>query len=127
MAWVYLVMCLAVIFYTVAAMNVGRLRQKHGILAPACAGHPEFERAFRVQQNTLEQLVLFLPALWLFALLVSAFWGALIGLVWIAGRALYALAYLRAPETRGPGFAIAAMSSLVLLLGALIGAVVNLR
>jgi glutathione S-transferase len=71
MAWVYLVLSLAVIFYVATAAIVGHMRHKHNILAPACAGHPEFERAFRVQQNTMEQIVVFLPMDYFFAQLVS--------------------------------------------------------
>jgi len=67
--------------------------------------------------------VLFIPALWLFALYVSPRWGALVGLVWIAGRAYYAVSYLRDAEARGPGFLIGGISALVLLIGGLIGVV----
>jgi hypothetical protein len=95
---------------------------RFGIKAPAVSGAPEFERAFRVQQNTIEQLVWFLPALWLFALYVSPFWGGLIGLVWIGGRALYAVSYYRDPESRGPGFLIGLASATILLVGGLAGA-----
>ena len=80
-----------------------------------------------MQQNTLEQIVWFLPSLWLFVLLVSAIWGGVIGLVWVAGRVIYAISYQRDPETRGPGFLIATASSATLLIGALVGAIVNLR
>jgi len=74
------------------------------ILAPAVTGAPEFERAFRIQQNTLEQLIWFLPSLWLFAFYVSPTWGGILGLVWVGGRIHYALSYYRDPEARGPGF-----------------------
>jgi hypothetical protein len=40
---------------------------------------------------------------------------------------LYAVSYQRDPAAREPGFGIAAMSSVVLLLSALVGAIVNLR
>ena len=118
---------LALLLYVWAAFNVGRMRGRHNVRAPAVTGPPEFERAFRVHQNTQEQLVLFLPALWLFVLLVSAFWGGAIGLVWVAARVYYAYCYLRDPETRGPGFGVAAACSLILLLAALASAIVNLR
>ncbi len=121
-----LVAILALVLYIAVSINVGRNRLRHDIKAPAVTGHPEFERAFRVQQNTIEQLLLFLPALWLFSLFVSAFWGGIVGLVWIGGRAFYAYSYLRDPETRGPGFIVGFAASLVLLIGALIGAVAHL-
>ena len=122
-----LVTVLALFFYAWAGINVSRMRVRHNVRAPAVSGAPEFERAFRVHQNTQEQLVLFLPALWLFVLLVSPVWGGVIGVVWIAGRVLYAFSYLRNPDSRGPGFAISAAASVALLIGALVGAIVNLR
>ncbi len=121
-----LVSALALLLYVVVFANAGRARARHNIKAPAVIGAPEFERAFRVQQNTLEQLVWFIPALWLFALYVSPVWGGIVGLVWIAGRAYYALSYYRDPETRGPGFLIGFASAGVLLVGALIGIVAKL-
>jgi uncharacterized membrane protein YecN with MAPEG domain len=103
------------------------MRHRFDVKAPSVSGPPEFERAQRVQQNTLEQIVLFMPALWLFVLLVSGFWGGVVGLVWVAGRIFYAVSYQRDPETRGPGFIVALAASAILLLGALAGAIVNLR
>jgi glutathione S-transferase len=116
-----LVGALALLLYVAVFVAAGRARRRFDIKAPAVTGAPEFERAFRVQQNTLEQLVWFIPALWLFALYVSPTWSGIIGLVWIAGRAYYARSYYRDPETRGPGFVIGFASSAVLLVGALIG------
>ena len=122
-----LVTVLALFFYVWTTVNVSRMRVRHNVQAPSVIGPPEFERAFRVQQNTQEQLVLFLPALWLFVMLVSPVWGGVIGLAWIAGRVLYGYSYLRNPDARGPGFAITGAASLTLLIGALVGAIVNLR
>ena len=121
-----LVSALALLLYVVVFAAAGRARSRYGIKAPAVTGAPEFERAFRVQQNTLEQLVWFIPALWLFALYASPLWGGIIGLVWIAGRAYYAVSYYRAAEARGPGFGIGLVSAAVLLVGALIGIVARL-
>ena len=115
-----LVSALALLLYVAVFANTGRLRARFDIKAPAVIGAPEFERAFRVQQNTLEQLVWFFPALWLFALFASPLWAGIIGLVWIAGRAYYAVSYYRDPETRGPGFLIVFASAAVLLVGSLI-------
>ena len=126
MAWVYIVLCLAVLFYVFAALNVGRLRRKHGILAPACVGHPEFERAFRVQQNTLEQLVPFLPMAYFFGQLVSPTGAAVVGVVWILGRILYMRDYLRDPAKRGPGMMLTLLMLLLLVFGVLGAAVLEL-
>lgn len=122
-----LVAIFALIVYVGTFINAGRMRRRFNVKAPSVTGPPEFERAQRIQQNTLEQIVWFMPSLWLFVLLVSAVWGGVIGLVWVAGRVIYAICYQRDPETRGPGFVIAMVSSAALLLGALAGAVVNLR
>ena len=121
-----LVIALALVLYVVVFAMAGQARHRFDIKAPAVTGPPEFERAFRVQQNTLEQIVWFIPALWLFALYVSSFWGGIIGLVWIAGRAYYARSYYRDPETRGPGFMVGFASAAVLLIGALLGILVAL-
>jgi glutathione S-transferase len=121
-----LVLALALLLYVAMFVIAGRARHRYDVKAPAVTGPPEFERALRVQQNTLEQIVWFIPALWLFALYVSPFWGGIIGLIWIAGRAYYAVSYYRDPETRGPGFLVGFASSAVLLVGALIGIVARL-
>jgi glutathione S-transferase len=95
----------AVLVFFWQGLEVGRLRHKLGVHAPATTGDPIFERAFRVQMNTLEQLVLMLPLLWL-ATLFLRWWAplpAVLG-VWIVGRLLYANAYMTDPDTRGLGF-----------------------
>ena len=121
-----LVTVLALALYVACFVTVGRARLRFGIKAPAVIGAPEFERAFRIQQNTIEQLVVFLPALWLFALYISPLWGGVLGLIWIGARAFYAVSYYREPESRGPGFIIGFVSSAVLLVGGLIGIVATL-
>jgi glutathione S-transferase len=110
---------LLVYFYTVGA--VGRARVQYGIKAPAVTGNEHFERAYRVQMNTLEQMALFLPALWLYATYVSDRGAAVGGLVWVVGRVVYALAYTRDPTSRGPGAMITVVASAGLWLGALYG------
>ena len=121
-----LVLCLAVLVFIATAIKVGAARGKYGIHAPATSGHPDFERIFRVQQNTLEQLVAFIPSYVLFAQYVSANWAAGIGVVWIVGRIWFALAYYAAAEKRGPGFGLTFSALAVLLLGAMIGIVLSL-
>jgi glutathione S-transferase len=122
-----LVAILALLVYVATFINAGRMRHRFDVKAPSVAGPPEFERALRVQHNTLEQIVWFLPSLWLFVLLVSPVWGGAIGCIWVVGRVIYAISYQRDPATRGPGFLIGMISSATLLLGALAGAIVNLR
>jgi glutathione S-transferase len=124
--WVALATVGALILYMFVTTRVGSARAKYGIPAPTMTGHPDFERVVRVHQNTLEQLVVFLPALWLFGHFVSDRYAALLGLIWIIGRALYAWGYYQAAEKRGPGFGIAIMATIILVLGSLIGIVRSL-
>jgi glutathione S-transferase len=115
-----LVTVLALILYFYMAVRVSQARGKFGVKAPAITGNADFERIFRVQMNTLEWMPIFLPALWLFAIYVSDAFAALIGLVWIVGRAMYMVSYAEAAAKRGPGFGVQALAALTLLLGALI-------
>jgi glutathione S-transferase len=108
------------VFFVITA-NVGRARVKYKVPVPQTAGDPNFERVFRVQQNTLEQLILFLPSLWLFSLFVSPIWGAGIGGVWVIGRILYAWGYYQEAQKRILGFGINVLSVIVLLLGSMVG------
>jgi len=126
MEYVYLVIVLALIEYTVLGGLVGYMRGKHSIQAPATTGAPEFERAFRVHMNTLEGLVVFVPGLWFFGTFVSPLWAAGIGLVGIVGRAMYALGYLADAARRGTGAMICGVVNMVLLIGSLVGLIIAL-
>jgi glutathione S-transferase len=121
--WVALVTVGALILYMFVTTRVGSARAKFGVKAPAITGNPDFERVVRVHENTLEQLVVFLPALWLFGQYVSDRYAAVLGLVWIIGRALYAWGYYQAADKRGPGFGIGVLATIALVAGALIGVV----
>jgi uncharacterized MAPEG superfamily protein len=105
--WPALVTLAALTLCFATAAIVGRARGKYGIAAPATTGHEVFERAFRVQMNTLENTVIFLPALWLCALFVGTVPATVLGGAWLAGRIWYAVAYLRRPKSRGGGFVLA--------------------
>ena len=111
---------LALLFYLLATMNCGRNRAKHKIAAPAVTGHEEYERANRVQMNTLEHMVFFLPSMWLYAWSVSANWAADFGQLWVVGRILFALAYYRNPTKRAPGMVITLAAQIVLFIGAFV-------
>jgi glutathione S-transferase len=114
-----LITCLAILFYFFTGVQVARARAAYGVKAPAISGHPDFERVFRVQMNTLEWMPIFLPSLWLFAIYIGDAGAAALGLIWIIGRALYMTGYIRAAGKRGPGFGIQAAACIVLWLGAL--------
>ncbi|RZV37673.1 MAG: MAPEG family protein [Chromatiales bacterium] len=107
-------------------VQVGAMRGKHGVKAPATTGHEEFERMNRVHINTMEQLVVFLPALWMHALYANPLWGAALGAVYIIGRFLYRAEYLKDPGSRSPGFTMTITASLVLLIWALVAAIKEL-
>ncbi len=123
MALVHLVIALALAQFFVFGAAVGRARAKYGVAAPATTGNEMFERYFRVQMNTLELLVMFVPAVWLFAEYVSAAVAAALGALFIVGRGVYFLAYVKDPAKRGPGFGLSVLPTVLLLIGAIYGAV----
>ena len=118
-----LVTLFAVLFYFYTCLHVAKARATYGIKAPAMFGQPDFERAFRVQMNTLEWMPIFLPSLWLFAVYISDFGAAALGLVWIAGRVVYLIGYSQAAAKRSRGFTIQAAAATILWVSAL-GAIV---
>jgi len=123
MELVVIVALLALIEYWVFLILTGQARGRFGVAAPATSGHPVFERYFRVQMNTLEQLALFLPGLGAFAWMVSPRWAAALGVLFIAGRAIYARGYIQDPAKRGPGFLMTLTANAILVFGGLVGAV----
>lgn len=123
MAFVLIVIVLALLQFQVFGYAVGRARTRYGVKAPAVSGHEIFERYFRVHMNTLEQLVLFIPAIWLFAQFVDPLWAAALGGVFLVGRSIYFYSYIRNPASRALGFALTAMPTLIMLAGVLYEAV----
>ena len=114
---------LAVIVYFALGIVVGKARATYGVAAPAMTGHVEFEKRSRVQINTLEQIVMFLPMLWLAVAVLGDLWTALAGLVWSVGRIIYARAYYADPAKRSLGFTLTLLPTLVLLVATVWGAV----
>jgi uncharacterized MAPEG superfamily protein len=108
--------------YFVFGLLVGRARGQYGVEAPATTGHPVFERYHRVHQNTLEQLAIFVPALWMFGIYVSAAIASLLGLVFIAGRFVYLRGYVADPKKRSTGTLITLIAQAILLVGGGVGA-----
>jgi len=121
-----IVTVLALLQFIWFSLDVAAMRVKHGVKAPAISGHADFERRFRIQQNTMEQLVVFVPALWMHALVANPWWGAGVGLVYLAGRFIYRAAYFKDPSTRSNGFTIGFVAIAVLLIWALVSAVIRL-
>ena len=99
---------------------MGRARLRYHVKAPAVTGDEHFERAYRVQMNTLEQLIIFLPALLIAGYYVPGVWVSALGIAYLVGRMLYGRAYVRDPASRGPGFIIAMVANVLLLLTGLL-------
>ena len=126
MAWVTIVAMLALLEYFFFSIKVGQARGKYGVKAPATTGNEHFERYHRVHQNTMEQLVMFLPSLFTFASLVSETWAAILGVVFIIGRAVYLNLYIGNPDKRGTGVLISVLATATLIIGSLVGAIMRL-
>ena len=126
MELVAIITVLALMQFIFFGMRVGQMRGKHGVKAPDMTGDPEFMRMFRIHQNTMEQLIVFVPALWIFAHYWDPKWGAAIGLIYIASRFVYYLGYLKDPKDRGRGFGIGFAAITVLLVGGIAGAVMQM-
>ena len=126
MEYAALVILLALAQYVVFTLRVGAGRLKYGVDAPKTEGNETWERLFRVQQNTLEQLIIFVPGAWLFGLYISASWVLLPGLLFIAGRQLYSHEYISKPSSRAAGMALTLLANAILLVGGLAGVVMNL-
>ena len=126
MEYVAIVLVLVLLQYSFFGIMVGVARGKFDINAPAVTGHDVFERYYRVQQNTLEQLVIFVPGIFLFAAYVHALTAAGIGLAFFIGRMIYYKAYISEPKSRGTGFTLSFMSGHILLVGGMVGAIIKL-
>ena len=121
MFWIEVVSLVALLQYLIFGALVGQARGKYGIEAPATTGHEMFERVYRVQMNTLELLIVFIPSLWLAARHFSPIWVSCVGAVYIVGRLLYYRAYTRAPATRALGHLLSLGPTVALLIAAFIG------
>lgn len=116
----------ALFIYFGLAVNVGRARAKWRVPAPASSGHPEFDKRYRVQMNTLEQLALFVPAVIVGAPVLGDAITAGLALLWSLGRIVFARLYYADPARRGPGFALTLTPSMILLLAGAWGAITSL-
>ena len=116
---------LSILFVFYTGVNVARFRAKHRIVAPAVTGNAEFDRAYRVQINTLEQFVMFLPLLWLATSYFTRLpWlPAALGLLWVTGRVLYLIGYMAAAEKRSTGMILTALATVGLIVLSAVGIV----
>ena len=121
MEYASLIVLLALLQYIWFSISVGMARGKYNIEGPACVGDEAFERIFRVQQNTLEQLIVFIPAVFAFAHFLSPLWSLILGAVFIIGRFLYSSEYVKDPKTSTLGFVLTFFPNVILIVGALFG------
>ena len=126
MAYVDIVTALALLQFIVFGIKVGRARGRYGVKAPAVTGNATFERLFRVQQNTLEQLIVFLPGLYLFSRYFSPMVAAVLGVIYLIGREVFAFTYVKEPSKREIGFGLTFLPTVILILGGLFGALRSL-
>ena len=126
MAYIELITVLALLQFLYFGILVGRARTRYGVRAPAVTGDETFERYYRVQMNTLELLVLFLPALWMASNHIAPLWIAALGTLYLVGRFVYLRAYVQAPEKRSLGFGLSALPILALLGVDLVGSLLRL-
>ena len=126
MNYVYLVILLALAQFVFFSIRTGVARGRYGVNAPRTTGNEIWERIFRVQQNTMEQLVLFVPGMLAFASFVSARWALLPGVLYLVGRQIYSHLYVSDPKKRAPGVALSLFSNIALIVGALAGLVIQL-
>jgi uncharacterized MAPEG superfamily protein len=125
-AYVTIIVMLALVEYLYFGVIVAGARSRTGIKAPAVSGNADFERPFRAHQNTLEQLIVFVPAIFATAYYVSELYAVVAGLVFLVGRAVYFRAYSRDSAKRGPGFILTMLANIALLLGGLVGALLTI-
>ena len=123
MPYVHIVVCLALVEFLYFALAVAGARGRYKVAAPAVTGNEIFERYLRVQMNTLEQLIVFIPAIILFGQYLSPYIAAALGVVFLIGRLLYFFAYVKDPKKRELGFALSFLPTVILLGGAIFGAV----
>jgi glutathione S-transferase len=114
---------LALGLYFYMSFQVGQARGKYGVPAPATTGDPTFERHLRVQMNTLEGMALFLPSLWMFAGFINDAIAAALALVWVIGRVIFMLSYIKDPKSRTMGFIIQFFVVVILFAGSAIAIV----
>ena len=126
MAFVDIVTALALLQFVYFGIQVGRARARFGVKAPAITGNEQFERYFRVQHNTLESIVVFVPSLYLFSRYFNPLWAAGLGVIYLIGRQLYAAAYVKDPAKREVGYGLTVLPILALLVGGLIGTVLKI-
>jgi hypothetical protein len=118
-----LILALVLLQYIYFSVMVGKARGTYGVAAPATTGHEIFERYFRVQMNTLELLVAFIPAMYAFSTYFASLYVGILGAMFLVGRFLFFFSYVKDPKSRSLGFGLSMLPVLVLIIGTLVGAI----
>ena len=126
MIYVSIVTSIMLIQLFVFSIKSGMAREKGDVQAPATTGNENFERLYRVHHNTMELLIIAIPSMWMFANHVHAMGAAGLGMVYVIGRVIYSRSYVADPKSRGTGFMISIVPTLILMFGAFIGAIITL-
>jgi len=126
MEYATLIILIALLQYIYFIGRVGFSRNKYEIKAPKTTGNETWERLFRVQQNTMEQLIIFIPCMLTFSTYVSPLWVLVPGLLFVIGRQTYSYLYVKEPTSRGLGFVLSFFSNIALVVGSLIGLIMSL-
>jgi glutathione S-transferase len=124
MEYPVIIILLALIQYLLFGLRTGISRGKYNVLPPKTTGHETWERMFRVHQNTLEQLIVFIPALLAFSYYISAQWSLVPGIGFLIARQVYSYKYIQNPPTRTfpPSFLI----NVIMVLATLVAVIVSL-
>ena len=122
---VIIVTVLALIQYMFFGVQVGAARERCGVSAPSISGNQEFECLNRIHQNTLEQLIVLIPVLWIYAHYVNPLWGAGLTVVYLIGRFIYRGAYIKDPKGRTLGFSLSFLPAAIMAIWLLIIAVIS--
>ena len=126
MEYTFIIILIALLQYLFFVGRTGFSREKYGVKAPKTVGHDVWERIFRVQQNTMEQLIIFIPGRLLFSQYVGVVWALIPGLAFVIGRQIYSHLYVKDPASRGPGMIMSFFANIALVIGSLIGIGISL-
>ena len=123
MPLVHIVVGLALVQFLFFCFAVGKARGTYKVAAPATTGNEMFERYFRVQMNTLELLIIFVPSILIFGQYLGAYVAVALGAIYLVGRLIYFTSYVKDPKSRSMGYGLSALPVMILLAGSIFGAI----